>query len=222
LRTLQEKCDGLVERDYQEAAEDDMVNRAESVVDRVERKVTKYFAKKGEKVYEVAQGVAQTISKTLTPYVGDFSFSIEETCPADAIDMRPDSMKLQELKHLDAKYARVKVSVQVSDAPIMYQDEVMLVSLEMLSQVMTPDVLLAEVEAPEMYSRLLHKARTTYGVNINRLIAIQTGVDVVENTCRLAFALWSAKEKNIVKDFRMKTAKGSLLSRLATGMLRSH
>jgi hypothetical protein len=130
--------------------------------------------------------------------------------------MRADSMSLQDLKHMDAQYALVKVGIRVSETPELYRDEEMLISYELMSQIMAADTVCTEVTEKEMYSRFLHRARTCHTVNINRYLALNGGIDVVGNTCRFAFALWCDRRSKTTQDFRLRDATRGFMSRMAT------
>jgi hypothetical protein len=163
-------------------------------------------------VKDAADDVVLRVVDELENYSGDFKYTVLEYVDGDAEDRRADSMSLQELKHMDAQYAMVRVGIKTQDIPPLYKNEEMLVSLELMAQIMAADTICTEVTDAEMYSRLLHRARTCHTVNINRYLSLNGGIDVVGNTCRLAFALWSDRKSNTVQDFRLKgAATGSLL-----------
>lgn len=159
---------------------------------------------------------ADILKEQIEPHYGDFSYEVLEWLPGDTRDVRSESMSQQDLKHMDAQYAVVEMAVQVRGGLTrLYKKDQLLVSFELMSQIMAADTLCVEVTEDEMYSRLLHRARTCHTVNINRFLSLSSGIDVVENTCRLAFGLWADRQSKIVKDFRMKGATGR--SQLLTG-----
>jgi hypothetical protein len=174
-------------------------------------KIYKALASEGK----VTEG-ADILKEQVEPLYGDFSYEVLEWLPGDDRDMRPESMSQQDLKHMDAQYAVVDMAVQVRGGLTrLYKKDQLLVSFELMSQIMAADTLCVEVTEDEMYSRLLHRARTCHTVNINRFLSLSSGIDVVENTCRLAFGLWADRQSKIVKDFRMKGATER--SQLLTG-----
>jgi hypothetical protein len=167
---------------------------------------------RGTQIKDVADDVVLRVVDELENYSGDFKYTITEYIDGDEADVRADSMSLQELKHMDAQYAMVRVGIKTQDLPPLYKNEEMLVSLELMAQIMAADTICTEVTDPEMFSRFLHRARTCHTVNINKYLSLNGGIDVVGNTCRLAFALWSDRKSNTVQDFRLKgAATGSLL-----------
>jgi len=148
------------------------------------------------------RGYRSIFSKRIT-----ISYSAVTQEEWDDLDRRADDMSLRELKHVDPRYSVIACRKTLNGILINRNSfeeltgvpDYLLISHELLSQVTTPKIMMAD-DALVVSDRLAAALKTTHTVNVDR-DKYQQGDDVAGNTKKVALALWHQTRQRAVQDF---------------------
>lgn len=111
-------------------------------------------------------------------------------------DLRPDAQAVGENKHINPLYAQGCVSIRKPGLLGKRKESAHLISLELLSQLLNPNVLDIDALFSEKRSRVARITRTCHSINLNRFHNV-IKQNVVEDTAYFALAALHDRERRI-------------------------